>query len=42
MNRLHAKGLICDPVGKAKSVLLTDEGEARSKDLFEAMFSKPA
>ena len=25
-NRLNEKGLICDPVGKAKSVVLTDEG----------------
>ena len=26
MERLHAKGLISDPVGKAKSVAFTDEG----------------
>ena len=29
-NRLHKKGLICDPVGKAKSVVLTDEGLKQS------------
>jgi uncharacterized protein DUF6429 len=26
LNRLHAKGLITDPVDKAKSVVLTNEG----------------
>ncbi len=26
MDRLHAKGLISDQVGRAKSVVLTDEG----------------
>lgn len=30
MNRLHAKGYISDPVGKAKSVLFTEEGLVRS------------
>jgi len=25
-NRLHEKGFICDPVGKVKSVIFTDEG----------------
>lgn len=40
MDRLHDKGMIFDPVGKVKSVVLTDEGLARSKQLFEAMFTK--
>jgi Domain of unknown function (DUF6429) len=40
MNRLHAKGMIGDPVNKAKSVVLTDEGLRRSRELFEAMFEK--
>lgn len=40
MNRLHEKGLISDPVGKAKSVTFTEEGERRSRGLFEAMFAK--
>jgi hypothetical protein len=40
MNRLHAKGLICDPVNKAKSVLLTEEGVAQSERLFQAMFTR--
>lgn len=34
MERLHAKGLIDDPVGKAKSVVLTEEGMARCRSLF--------
>jgi hypothetical protein len=40
MNRLHEKGLIGDPVGKAKSVMLTQEGLQRSEALFYALFSK--
>jgi hypothetical protein len=34
MNRLHEKRFIDDPVNKAKSVMLTHEGIARSKELF--------
>ena len=30
LNRLHRKGMIGDPVGKAKSVVLTDQGLAES------------
>jgi hypothetical protein len=26
MNRLYEKGLIADPIGKAKSVIITEEG----------------
>lgn len=40
MNRLHDKGMIGDPVGKAKSVVFTDEGLRRSQELFEKMFTK--
>lgn len=40
MNRLHEKGMISDPVGKAKSVVFTKEGRQRSEDLFKAMFTK--
>jgi hypothetical protein len=40
LERLHAKGLISDPVGKAKSVVLTEAWRARSKALFEALFTK--
>jgi hypothetical protein len=38
-NRLFKKGLISDPVSKAKSVWLSDEAQARSKELFEQMFA---
>ncbi len=40
MNRLYEKGMICDPVGKAKSVVFTDEGLERSRALFLEMFTK--
>lgn len=38
LNRLHAKGYISDPVGKAKSVALTDEGARRAEQLFLRIF----
>jgi len=40
MHRLHAKGYISDPVSKAKSVVLTEEGAKRSKELFEKHFGQ--
>ena len=40
MNRLHDKGMIHNPVGKAKSVLLTEEGIAESERVFREMFAK--
>ena len=39
--RLHARGLISDPVNKAKSVILTDEGLRQSEELFRALFTRP-
>ena len=42
LDRLHRKGMICDPVGKAKSVVLTDEGLAESERLFRTLFGTPA
>jgi len=39
LNRLHTKGLICNPVGKAKSVVLTDEGVRESERLFRQLFA---
>ena len=39
MNRLHAKGYISDPVGKAKSVLFTPDGLARSAALVRQYFA---
>lgn len=40
MDRLHQKGMIENPVSKAKSVVFTTEGLRRSQELFEAMFTK--
>jgi uncharacterized protein DUF6429 len=38
LNRLHERGYIDDPVSKAKSVMLTEEGAERSRRLFEKHF----
>ncbi|PKP98296.1 MAG: hypothetical protein CVT74_11465 [Alphaproteobacteria bacterium HGW-Alphaproteobacteria-13] len=38
MSRLHGRGLISDPVRKAKSVHLTDEGMAEAERLFRELF----
>jgi uncharacterized protein DUF6429 len=35
MNRLHKKGFISDPKGKAKSVVLSEESYKKSKELFQ-------
>jgi hypothetical protein len=40
MNRLYEKDLIYDPVNKAKSVVLTEEGRRRCEALFKDMFAK--
>ncbi len=40
LDRLHRKGLILDPRGKAKSVVLTDEGLRRSEELFTELFGR--
>jgi hypothetical protein len=40
MGQLHEKGYITDPVGKAKSVVFTEEGFAESARLFQEMFAK--
>lgn len=40
LDRLHRKGMICDPVGKAKSVVLTDAGPVASERLFRKLFVK--
>ena len=39
LNRLYEKDMIYDPVGKAKSVSLTPEGLARSRELFDELFA---
>jgi len=42
LSRLHAKGLIHDPIGKAKSVSLTEEGLRQCEKLFAKHFGKAA
>ena len=39
LDRLHEKELIGSPQGKAKSVVVTDEGYALAKRLFEELFA---
>jgi CRP-like cAMP-binding protein len=40
LNRLHQKGFISNPVGKTKSVILTEEGERKARRLFQEPFAK--
>ena len=40
MNRLHEKGLLSDPRGKAKSVVISEEAYQRAKGLFWKHFGK--
>ena len=40
MGRLHEKGFITDPVGKAKSVAFTEEGLQEARRLSELLFSR--
>jgi len=40
MDRLHEKGFISDPRSKAKSVIVTQEGQKAAKELFKRYFSK--
>jgi hypothetical protein len=42
MNRLYQKGMIDNPVGKAKSVVLTEKGLALCRELFIKHFAKPS
>jgi hypothetical protein len=42
LDRLHQKGMISDPVGKAKSIVFTDMGLERSEQLFNEMFARAA
>ena len=37
----HDKGMIADPVNKAKSVVFTEEGLKCAEELFRVMFTKP-
>ena len=40
LNRLHEKGLIESPIGKAKSILFTEDGLKESERLFQKLFAK--
>ncbi len=40
LDRLHEKGLISNPKGKAKSVVLTEEAYQKSQELFRVLFQK--
>ena len=42
MNLLYEKGWICDPKSKAKSVVLTDEGERLATRFLEKHFGRHA
>ena len=39
MDRLHKKGFISDPKSKAKSVVVTEDGQKIAQELFEKYFS---
>ena len=41
MDRLFEKGYIHDPRSKAKSVVLTEQGIKRSRELFDQHFARP-
>ena len=40
LGRLHEKGMIHDPRGRAKSVALTTEGLAKCRELFDSLFTR--
>ena len=40
LDRLYRKGMIENPVGKAKSVVLTEEGLGKSERLFRNLFER--
>jgi Domain of unknown function (DUF6429) len=42
LDRLYQKGMIDNPVSKAKSVVLTDEGLSESERLFRKLFERSA
>ncbi|MCJ2067540.1 DUF6429 family protein [Methylobacterium sp. J-030] len=41
LGRLHAKGMIHDPVGRTRSVAFTEEGLSRAEALFQTLFTRP-
>nr|WP_320114050.1 DUF6429 family protein [uncultured Desulfuromonas sp.] len=40
LNRLHKKGYISNPVDKAKSVTMNEEGYQKAQELFKKFFVK--
>ncbi len=40
LDRLHRKGMISDPVGKARSVVFTEQGRREAERLFRALFAR--
>ena len=40
MNRLYEAGLISNPRGQAKSVVITEEGYRRAEELFRRKYGK--
>jgi hypothetical protein len=40
LGRLYEQGYIGDPKGKAKSVVVTEEGQAKAEELFRKLFGK--
>ena len=40
MSRLHEKGFISNPIGKAKSIVMTEEGLQESSRLLKKLFAK--
>jgi hypothetical protein len=40
LDRLHQKGYISNPVSRAKSVMLTDEGLREAERLFNRLFAR--
>jgi hypothetical protein len=38
LGRLHARGLIADPINKSKSLVLTEDGLRESERLFNQLF----
>jgi len=40
LNRLHEKGFIGDPKGKAKSVVLSEDGYKKAEELFWEFFGE--
>ena len=38
LDRLYEKGYIYNPKGKSKSVVLTDEGLVKAKEVFDGLF----